>query len=654
MRASLVKPILALLAALLSTELAMAQAADPTQLNPASRQIPNWDAYSALNLPAKPSNYRYPDPVTGVYVTKVTSAAAPQVNFPPENNGSVFVDYSEGGPFISSELSTGQHTILVRPAGGYPPRLVNYQRGTGVVTTSWRQFPTTHPLFPGGPPYPRLSLSSSFSNVASTAHILFFVEKDTLYRFNTQTMTFEGDGGHIGATGRKFTQQDLGTTIHDSFWMQSSQDDKWFVFLGCTVNPNDLEGACVVRRVIAYNRETDVVLWRGCDAPNKIFNCYNTDGDPWDDRSDLDEPHLDRNGDYVALLDGTMLPGMPPGQEDPDCARGGPNRVFDGRYWHLWNLNTNTHVCKGNIYAPHTGWVRGYFPNHDGDETASRNFYYSAATDMVTWGTPYDDPKAFHASHRAGQWIQPVADTTQWYWGSNYSDGEVRAGAWAPLTAPRYQGDTDYTKVYVSVQGDCDERRDPLDPLQYVETGVICWTPDYLKRNIGIRAVYQSGAGIPVADPNRLLYSLAQVNSIAAITHGTFYYDAASQLLYVWAIGTVAPKDANNHSRIFMFAPTPVHRGVGVRRLNGTDVRILCHNYSWSGLYDPDTDAWYDDYSDTPFASTSPDGKLVMFNSNMGKRDGRVDVFIAEVPLTGGGGGGCGSGSGTSGPPIEC
>jgi hypothetical protein len=38
-------------------------------------------------------------------------------------------------------------------------------------------------------------------------------------------------------------------------------------------------------------------------------------------------------------------------------------------------------------------------------------------------------------------------------------------------------------------------------------------------------------------------------------------------------------------------------------------------------------------YAAMPKATISPDGKLVIFSSNMNDSDGRVDVFAAEVPL---------------------
>jgi uncharacterized protein YjdB len=62
-------------------------------------------------------------------------------------------------------------------------------------------------------------------------------------------------------------------------------------------------------------------------------------------------------------------------------------------------------------------------------------------------------------------------------------------------------------------------------------------------------------------------------------------------------------------------------RGIGVVRSDGSDARLLVNHYSVNGSY------WAD-----PFAKSSPDGKVVIFNSDM-NGSGRYDLFVAEVPL---------------------
>jgi len=58
-----------------------------------------------------------------------------------------------------------------------------------------------------------------------------------------------------------------------------------------------------------------------------------------------------------------------------------------------------------------------------------------------------------------------------------------------------------------------------------------------------------------------------------------------------------------------------------VVRSDGSDARLVVHHYSASPTY----------YAD-PFAQPSPDGKVVIFNSNM-NGSGRYDLFVAEIPL---------------------
>ena len=543
MRSPYLGPCLVLLGALSfpSRQALAATVADPTLLQSDIRETPNWDTYDSLGIRTAPANTRYTDPATGVTVIKITAGT----NFPEPgaSNPDAFHDYSEGGPLISREWGSGQHTVMIRimEGGSGTPWLGDYQRGVGV--TNWRKFSG----YPGS--YPRLDLTSAFANAPATPQspeaprILYYVDNGKLFRYNTQTNLHESET-HIPATGYVVP----GAAGGYLGWLQSSKDDEWLVFQW---KPDDgcLPGCTLpLPKVYAFNRLNGTLLSRAFLG--------------------LDEPHIDRDGNYVLVMDGG----------GGECGQG---QQFE-LYWHLWNLDADTLSCKGPIYSGHGAWVRGHFVNADGNQGTSPNFYYSPATDTVTYTTQFADPTALHPSHRAGQWIQDVADATQWYWGSNYDDGEAHATGWS------------------------------LHGGQIYKTG-IDWTPQYQKPAIGIRAVYQTATG----DPTRLGHTLVQAASVAAMTERSFYYDGAAQQLYVWA------KDGGNPAgRVYLFAPTPVHRGVGAQRLDGSDVRLLSHNYSW-----------VDEYRDIPFATTSPDGKLVMFTSNMGRKDGRRDAFIAEVPL---------------------
>ena len=74
-----------------------------------------------------------------------------------------------------------------------------------------------------------------------------------------------------------------------------------------------------------------------------------------------------------------------------------------------------------------------------------------------------------------------------------------------------------------------------------------------------------------------------------------------------------------------------IKQGIGFYRADGSDARFLAHNYTsvWGG--DPGgTDSAY---WSLPRATTSPDGKIVIFGTNM-LASGRYDVFAAEVPIS--------------------
>jgi len=60
---------------------------------------------------------------------------------------------------------------------------------------------------------------------------------------------------------------------------------------------------------------------------------------------------------------------------------------------------------------------------------------------------------------------------------------------------------------------------------------------------------------------------------------------------------------------------------IGVQRSDGSDQRLLLHHYSVAPTY------W-----EIPWGTPSPDGRVVIFNSNMNGA-ARYDLFVAEMPL---------------------
>src|SRR5262245_40965414 len=77
-----------------------------------------------------------------------------------------------------------------------------------------------------------------------------------------------------------------------------------------------------------------------------------------------------------------------------------------------------------------------------------------------------------------------------------------------------------------------------------------------------------------------------------------------------------------NHNPAFSPSPGYIYRASGFYRLDGSDFRFLAHTFH----------DWNDTYWEIPFTTCAADGKICMFNSNM---NGRGDVYVAEVPLSG-------------------
>ncbi len=67
-----------------------------------------------------------------------------------------------------------------------------------------------------------------------------------------------------------------------------------------------------------------------------------------------------------------------------------------------------------------------------------------------------------------------------------------------------------------------------------------------------------------------------------------------------------------------------VNRGIGIVRADGSDFRLLCHHYANNPT---------SNYYDLVWGKPSPDGKVLIFNSNMNINGGRHDLFVVEVPL---------------------
>lgn len=463
----------------------------------AARQLPDFERYRGRTLAAGDS---FADPVTGARTWKVTDALTPR----PNDGGAH--DYSSGPVQVSRAWEGDHHTILVTLTGQH--WLVDLRRGVGL--SNWRPAPTKNG-----------DLSFTFAQAPATPRIAYVMQGTVLHRFNTATMRMENRP--------PFPMDFAAHTSSPLIWLQQSRDDQWFVMM-----PRDQS------LVIAWNRMTGQVRARRVDG--------------------LDEPHLEKDGRYVAIITG-----------------GSPNL-------HVWDLQRDALVGTSRRHAVHVDGVRGYFHAVDPDVSAGPQYYHHAPTgsEAVTLTASQLSPDL---QHRAAQWIQSDAELRgdprrQWLLWSGYLDGPVKVGAWR-----QHAG-----SVFVA-------------PVTFT----------YEQARAGVLSVREHAPG----DSTRVVRQLTRAPRPSAMGEGSFHYDPATRSLHVRLTGGAHPA-----GRIDARAPGAVHDGIAFVRLDGSEVRLLAHHYSLGGQT----------YFSTPRATISPDGRLVLFDSNMGDVDGRGDLFAVETP----------------------
>jgi hypothetical protein len=474
--------------------------ADPTLLPVAARQLPPFQSYVGASLAAGAS---YNDPVTGVRVWKATSSSVPVANSQATH------DYASGALQVTRDWGNNQHTILVNLGSHY---LVDFTRGAGF--SNWRRTPAVNS-----------DLCFTFSFVPATPQIAYFVSGTTLHRYDTRTNTLADSGN--------FPKSFASITTSPLLWLQQDRNDQWFV-----VMPHD---------------QSLVIAWNSVTNATQIINA-----------TSIDEPHLDRDGRYVAILLGTAAPD-----------------------WRIYDLQTQA------LGAPiskqtHLEALRSAFVASNPDISSGPQYYYDpvAGQQVTTLTAAQLSPDG---QLRSGQWIQSEAQLPsgsllkQWYLWSGWADGVVTDGAWT-LSSGR---------VYWTTPN---------------------WGPAYAKPTIGVQSVRQ----LADSASTRVARQLTPASSVVAMTEGSFYYDAAASRVYVWSVGGASPA-----GRVELRAPGTIHDGIGFVREDGSDVRLLAHSYSHS----PNR------YWDIPRATASADGKVVLFSSNQGDSNGRIDLYVVEVPI---------------------
>lgn len=111
--------------------------------------------------------------------------------------------------------------------------------------------------------------------------------------------------------------------------------------------------------------------------------------------------------------------------------------------------------------------------------------------------------------------------------------------------------------------------------------------------------------------------ALTQAASRVAMTAGTWFW--SDPTLYIWMADSTTPANKVSPKYNVLTAWSCAYA-----KADGTGTKRLCFTYH---------DSHDTTYERTPFANWSPDGKLVVFNSNLGTYSGRADLVAAEVPL---------------------
>jgi uncharacterized protein YjdB len=318
---------------------------DLSQLPIANGQQPNVTAWNALNVRNMAAGGSYADPLTGVRVWKITSAST------PTSNSGMGHDYGDGPVQVSGEWGGNKHTILVRGDGYW---LVDLERGVGL--SNWRQVPNG--ARPGS------DLNWTFSKNPATPQIAYSYSGGQLVRVNTGTNQVQNTGN-------------FPKSMSSGYWLQQDKDDEWFV---------KMEGAGAV---VAWNSVTNQTL-------RQSF-------------SGLDEPHLEGNGRYVALI------------------TDGGTRV--------WDLQTNTVSSNGwgQWTFHHNASLLGHWISIHVDGPVF-NFRLDPNGSSSPTGVNVFEPGMATYQHGAGQWVQRTVPVNQQYavissYGNLANGGEIWSGA---------------------------------------------------------------------------------------------------------------------------------------------------------------------------------------------------------------------------------
>ena len=406
-----------------------------------------------------------------------------------------------------------------------------------------------------------------------------------------------GDGSHTinvtAAGGDYLVDYRRGGTL--SNWRAASFTGPDLSF-GFSLNPATPRIAFAVRDMVLQRYDTEPMALANTGHFPKDFSAQGNDYLVWlqNDKNDEWFVMMMQNGGKViawnSQTDQTLTLSVS-GLDEPHLDRDG-RYVFIAREadWLIWDLQTNTtRAPLATPFRGHPGAFRSLFAASDGNTNPATLWRHDPVAQQST--TLYVGEQIGNGGqHRGDQWIMTDAQlggdlTKQWMLQTVHDEGVANAGMWT------------------------------LESGEIYSAPVSNWGSAYGKPAIGIRAVRQYVAG----DNTRFSASLNEVAMRNAMVEGAFYYDAANTRVFAWLVGGGSPAN-----RVEIKAPAEVHDAIALLRLDGSEARLAAHHYSLN--CEPQYDAM-------PKATISPDGKLIVFNSNMNDSDGRVDVFAVEVPV---------------------
>ena len=250
----------------------------------------------------------------------------------------------------------------------------------------------------------------------------------------------------------------------------------------------------------------------------------------------------------------------------------------------IWRRATNDQITITGANGGHPAALIGAWVdiNPQGGDFFTTRFNLTGTAANVTSGR---DVFSSTGTHHAGQYPQPDVPLAQQYYLSD-SQGQFRSNG---TTWNLNSG-----QIYSSV---------------------VDWNPRYQKPDIGITGVFQYSGSV---GSRVLTHTLTEAANFAAMTEGSFWYDAAAETVYVWCFGGGSPLN-----RVQPMSSAGNALGLAFIRADGLDGRILVQhgNYNWTS-----------DYYAFSFGTWSPDGLVSLFRSSWGLESGRMDFYVAFSP----------------------